>query len=227
MRGQKRTEMKTTSLLTIVVVIVGSLFSPLCSTAKNIGVVGTLYDIVERDALKEMQEKAANLDINKIIKRNESISKIKNFIPSDISDLRKIEPAKKDSIFLVDMTYTLDMDIPDGKGNILYPRGYTFNPLDYITYPKTLVMLNANSPKQLVWFKQSEYAKDIKTSLLITDGPYYDLTKALKRPVFFASMQIVNVFRIKALPSIVRQKGNMMEVTEIDVSQVKPKPPPK
>jgi len=210
---------------TIVIILAGVLLLPLCSTAKNIGVVGTVYDIVEKDALKEMQEKAAKVDIEKILKRKETANKIKHFTPSDIDFLRKIEPAKADSTFLVDMTYTLDIDIPDADGNILYPKGYKFNPLDYITYPKTLVILNAKSPQQLGWFKQSDYVKDLRTTLLITDGEFYDLAKTLKRPVFFASKHIIDVFRIKATPSVVRQKGSLMEVTEVDVSKVKPPKP--
>jgi len=26
------------------------------------------------------------------------------------------------------MTYTTEIDVPDGKGGVLYPKGYTFNP---------------------------------------------------------------------------------------------------
>ena len=59
-----------------------------------------------------------------------------------------MQPARKERTFLVDMTYTLDRDIADEKGNVVYPKGYTFNPLDYITYPGTLVILDGNSPTQ-------------------------------------------------------------------------------
>ena len=201
---------------------------PLGSTAKNLGVFGTVYDISEKDALKEMQEKASKADISKIINKKEVTKRIKNYTPDDIAELKNIEPARKDKTFLVDMTYTLEMDLTDGNGNIIYPRGYTFNPLDYMVYPDTLVILDGKSPKQLAWFKASTLKNDLKVTLLITDGSYSDLSETLKRPVFYANKSIINVFRIEAVPSIVRQKGDMMEVTEVAVSEWKPsekKPP--
>ena len=42
------------------------------------------------------------------------------------------------------MTYTTEIDVPDGKGGILYPKGYTFNPLEYLTYSKTIIVINGS-----------------------------------------------------------------------------------
>ena len=169
-----------------------------------------------------MQQKASNTDISKIINKKEVAKKIENYTPEDIGEVKNIGPARKEKTFLVDMTYTLEMDLTDTKGNIIYPRGYTFNPLDYIVYPKTLVILDGRSPKQLAWFKASTLKSDLMVTLLLTDGSYWELSRTLKRPIFYANSALINVFRIEAVPSIVKQKGNMMEVTEVAVSESKP-----
>ena len=207
------------------ILLAGTIFSLILaeqlSCAKDLGTFGATYPIAEKDALKEIEQKAAQANISKFINKKKLVSRINSFKPSGLAEVRDIGPARADRTFLVDMTYTLSYDIPDGQGGILYPKGYTFNPLDYIAYPHTLVILNGMSPKQVVWFRVSEYMKDYKVKLIITDGSYRELSKSLKRPVFYASRAIINAFQIKAVPSVVRQKGNMMEVTEIAVGKQK------
>ena len=44
--------------------------------------------------------------------------------------------------------FALSFDIPDKDGNILYPAGYTFNPLEYLRLPSRLIIVAEN---QLDW----------------------------------------------------------------------------
>lgn len=187
------------------------------SFATNLGRFGATYPIEEKDAYRELKLKAASVDLTKHINKKKLANQVEKFRPSDIAQVKDIPPAHKDASYLVDMTYTLAHDIPDGQGGILYPAGYSFNPLDYIMYPNTLVIINGLSPKQLVWFRNCEHFKDYRVKLLITDGSYRELARSLKRPVYYTSKKIVDVFQVKAVPSVIRQKGNMMEVTEVYV----------
>ncbi|OPY77501.1 MAG: hypothetical protein A4E65_02728 [Syntrophorhabdus sp. PtaU1.Bin153] len=200
------------SLLPVLVLICFSFSAT--SMAKGLGVFGAVYDVAEKDALKEIEEKAKEVDVNRIINRGELARKVKNYTPGDLKDVN-LPPARKDRTFLVDMTYTLDRDIADEKGKVIYPKGYTFNPLDYVTYPGVIVILDGKSPEQVAWFKESAYSKDLKTKLLVTGGSYTELSKTLRRPVFYASRAIVGVFQIQAVPSVVRQRGVVVEVKEI------------
>ena len=180
---------------------------------RDLGTFGTVYDIVEKDALKEMQEKAKSVDFSK--ERNALVKKARNFTPEDVKDTKSIGPARKDRTFLVGMTYTLQRDIKDDKGNVIYPAGYTFNPLSYVVYPKMLVILNGKRAEHVRWFEESPYAKGPQVSLLLTDGSYSELSKSLGRPVFYAGTVLIEAFRIQAVPSVVRQSGAYMEVTEV------------
>lgn len=188
--------------------------------AKNLGVVGATYHIVEKDALKEIEDKAKQVNWGEAFGRKEMERRIKAYKPEGLAPLVR---AEKDRTFTVDMTYTLQYDIPDGKGGILYPKGYTFNPLDYIDFPKTLVVLNGADAEQVSWFKNSEYYKDYRVMLLITDGLYYELSRALERPVFYLNEAIVNRFQLRAVPSVIKQKGRLMEVSEVDIGGDKKK----
>jgi conjugal transfer pilus assembly protein TraW len=188
--------------------------------AKVIGTYGTTYRITERDALAEIEECARQVDWSKVLDKR----KVENYQgPPDKASLPR---AKRNRRLLVDMTYTTGIDVPDGKGGILYPKGYTFNPLDYVTYPKTLVVINGSDPEQLKWLAGSEYEKRLDVMLLLTEGNFGTVAKRVSRPVFYADRKIIERFKLKAVPSVIRQKGRMMEVTEValPVGKVKATP---
>ena len=179
--------------------------------AKVIGTYGTTYRITERDALAEIEERARQVDWNKVLDKR----KVENYQgPPDKTSLPR---AKRNRSFPVDMTYTTEIDVPDGKGGILYPKGYTFNPLDYVIYPKTLVVIDGTDPEQVKWFAASEYDKRLDVTLLLTEGSFGAVSKRISRPLFYADRKIVERLKLKAVPSVIRQKGRVMEVTELEV----------
>ena len=182
--------------------------------ALNLGVFGNTYKIAEKDSITELKEKAAQVNWKKIFNRDKAESLIKNYRP----DLIKLQKTDKNNQFLVDMTSSLEFDIPDGKGGILYPKGFSFNPLDYINFYKTLVVFDGTDDAQVQWCKNT-YANDYNSTLLISDGSYYDLSKKFGRPVFYASADIIIRFKLKKVPSVISQKDKYMEVKEIAVDK--------
>ena len=182
--------------------------------AKDLGVVGATYPVSEKDALQEIEERASQIDWGKYFNKDKMKKVVTNFKPEDMTALKT---AERNTTFTVDMTYTLAHDIPDGKGGILYPEGYMFNPLDYVVFPNTLVFLNGADRRQVEWFKTSAYYKDHKVMLLITEGTFQELSEKLRRPVFYAKREIVERFKLRAVPSVVVQKGREMEVKEIAI----------
>lgn len=184
--------------------------------ARNLGTVGATYGIAERDALAEIEQKAKGIDWSRVITRK-TIEEYDG--PQDRVSLPR---AARDRSFSVDMTYTLEMDVPDGKGGVLYPRGYTFNPLDYITFTKTLVVLNGNDPEQVKWFASSEYKGRIDVMLLLTEGLYRSLGKKLDVPLFYVDSMLIERLQLLAVPSVVRQEGKVMMVHEYAIPATTP-----
>jgi conjugal transfer pilus assembly protein TraW len=178
---------------------------------KDLGTTGATYAIVEKDALREIEDRAKEINWATAFDRTKTEESIKNYHPEG---MEAIPIAGKDRIFSVDMTYTLDFDIPDGKGGIIYPRGYRFNPLDYVFLPNILVVIDGADARQIKWFQMSSYAKDIRVMLLLSGGSYQTVMEKLKRPVFYANGKITTKFQLKAVPAIIVQKGTVMEVRE-------------
>jgi len=180
----------------------------------HLGTVGKVYPVVEPDALAEIREAALRVDWEKVIDRKKKLAMIKKFKPSD---LHPLPVAKADKSFLVDMTYTLDADIPDGKGGVLYPKGFSFNPLDYVNLTSVLIVIDAADRQQVDWFKSSPYAEDYRSRLILSGGDYYDLIEELSRPVFYLADTVARRLQLAVVPSVIRQQDNMLQVKEVRV----------
>lgn len=186
------------------------LLSVSVASAQDLGVVGRVYPIKERDALEEMESRAAKVDWQK------ETAKVKpeNYRPENSVSLPR---AAKDRSFLVDMTYTLTMDIPDNKGGILYPKGYTFNPLDYIPFNKVMIVINGDDKDQVAWLKKSPYYNQLNVSVSLTEGSALKLGEKLGRQLYYSNAIIVDRFKLVAVPSVIKREGRMMLVEEFDV----------
>ena len=194
----------------IPLIALGALFAVAAAEAKTIGVLGKVYPIAERDALEEIEERARQVDWPSLLagKRPE------NFRPPNLVRLPRVNRGRS---FLVDMTYTLDFDIPDGKGGILYPKGYRFNPLDYIPFNQTLVIIDGDDSEQVEWLQGSPLAHRPDTLILLTGGNFAGVGEGLGRAVFYAMRPVIERFQLKAVPSVIRPNGQFMEVEEIEV----------
>jgi conjugal transfer pilus assembly protein TraW len=190
------------------------LFSSGYSAVHHLGTLGQTYPIAEKDAVQELKDKASAVDWKKVFNLETTRNIIKNYKPETLD----LPLAVENKTRIVDLSYSLDFDIPDGKGGILYPRGYKFNPLEYLHYPKTLVVINADDPKQVAWFLTSAYASAHDTIILITNGSYYELCQKLNRPVYYATPNIIQRLQLRAVPCVARQSGKYMEIHEIALS---------
>jgi len=178
--------------------------------------LGKTYKFKEKDlliAIHQYIEKNKDKIKQKIEKLRENAKQdIKNFKPKGLIPLT---PALKNRVFYPDMNYTLDRDITDIEGRIIYPKGFTFNPLKYAKLSYGIVVINGNNRREVEWFKKSKYANTIAYRLFISDGSYYKLIKELNQPVFYCLPKIVKRFHLKHTPSVIIQRGEKMEVREI------------
>lgn len=192
-------------------VVIGAF--PAFATITNLGVVGELYQVVEPDIATELQQQAIEKNH---IDEDEFQERIKKYQPEDLHYLPR---ATDDRTFLVDMTYTLNQDLVDGNGKVIYPRGFTFNPLDYVSFPGGLLVIDGDDPSQIKWFKQTPYATNHQVRLLLAGGYAFQLTEQLKRSVFYLVDEIAERLQLAAAPSLVIQKDNMLQVQEFFVPQ--------
>ncbi|MCP3922726.1 MAG: hypothetical protein GY714_09100 [Desulfobacterales bacterium] len=200
----------------LIILIVFSISVASGSSIKNLGTFGSTYEIAEKNALDEFKKRSAEVNWKKHV--DGAKKRVHEYRPKGLKNFPR---AKEDRTFLADMTSTLAMDIPNKDGGILYPKGYQYNPLDYMTYHEIIVLIDATDKKQIDWFLKSKYKNNLKTKLLLTNGSAIEFSEKHNMVVFYSNKIITDRLQIKALPSIAMQKDRHMEVREICVENKK------
>jgi len=114
--------------------------------------------------------------------------------------------------------YTLDQEIrlPDGK--LLYPKGFTFNPLTFVSLPQRLVIVQ---PADLGWALKTATMTDF--ILLAAGGPRdadaLTLGERHGRAIFILEPRIKERLGLTVAPVIVRQVGQRLELTEVRLDE--------
>jgi len=198
-------------LLSAVIVVLA--VNPAFGMIKNLGVVGETYPIVEPDVVVELKAQAAK---TKKLSDVEFREQVKIYQPEDLHHLPR---ATRDRTFLVDMTYTLDRDLLDGDGKVIYPRGFTFNPLDYVSFSGGILVIDGSDPTQVKWFTKIPYANNHRIRLLLSGGYAYKLIEELKRSVFYLTDEIADRLQLAAVPSLVIQQDKKLLVREFLVTE--------
>jgi conjugal transfer pilus assembly protein TraW len=194
----------------VLLFLYGLLFWAAPAYATNLGTIGTTYQIVEPDIVEEVKAGINKEKMAKIMEGHRQNYKAK--------DIYALPTAKRDRTFFVDMTYTLDHDITGENGEIMYERGLTWNPLDYVSPPE-IVVINGESAKQVEWFEKSPYYKNLKIKLHISAGFASPLVKQLDRPVFYLTKTIADRLQLTVVPCVIIQNGKKMMVQEVKIDE--------
>ncbi|MCG2841310.1 conjugal transfer protein TraW [Sandaracinobacter sp. RS1-74] len=169
--------------------------------------IGRTWPIAEPDAMTEIEGRAANQPPNMAAA----------FGPRSEWSALKAAPlgvAERDRVRSVVPFYTLDFDItlPDGK--ILYPKGFSFNPLSFVSLPQRLVIVH---PRDLGWAMRTTALTDW---ILLTDGggrseDALSLGEKHGRALFILEERVKERLGLTVAPVIVRQVGQRLELTEV------------
>ncbi|WP_163338751.1 hypothetical protein [Desulfopila sp. IMCC35008] len=174
---------------------------------------GAVYPVVEPDVRIEIKQEAVSKWKQQ---KSDYLEKLYAYQPTNLQLLPK---ARQDRSFSVDMTYTLDRDLADKDGKVLYPKGYTFNPLDYMTLTIGLVVIDGADPAQVKWFKASPYSSNHKMKLMLSGGYARSLISELNRAVFYLDQEVSDRFQLAAVPCVAVQKDKHIQVREFLIQE--------
>lgn len=168
--------------------------------------IGRTYPIAEPDALAEIEAKVATLP------RDMS----KNFGPrSKWTALKSaaLGVAPADRVRTVVPFYTLEFDIKLPDGRLLYPKGFTFNPLTYVKLPQRLVVVH---PRDLGWALRTARASDF---ILLSagagePGDPIALSEKTGRAIYILEDRVKERLGLDVAPVIVTQAGEKLVLTE-------------
>ena len=179
--------------------------------AKIVGQEGNIYAIDEIDVGELIMAKAKNFDFEdfRIKNQRQIADRVKFFRPAD--SVMNLPASPVSAAYKIDLTYVLPYDIRDAKGDVVYPRGYTYNPLEYmakqgISLRTPLVIVNAEREEEMLWL-QTKIKRTDKGSfkVLVTNGYAYPLSEKFGFPVYYLSEHMKERFAIRVTPTVVFQ----------------------
>lgn len=169
--------------------------------------IGRTWPIAEPDALSEIEARVSTLpkDLSpKFGPRSRwSAMKSATLAPVTASRTRTVIPF-----------YTLDMNVTLPDGRVLYPKGFTFNPLAYVSLPQRLVIVHA---RELGWALKVAATTDwilLAGGMGATADPIA-LGEKVGRPLFILEERVKERLGLTVAPVIVRQVGQKLELAEI------------
>jgi hypothetical protein len=181
----------------------------------SIAEFGKTYDIAEPDAYEEVLRAAKNVKIEKYKKVFQE--RIKKFT---VVEEFSIPYAKETRTRYYEPRYELPFDVKDAKGRVIYPKGFTFNPLQYMNLYGSFIFFDARNVLHLHWLKKGGYAGRGDVMLIATTGNIKDAEKFLKARVYRGTKSMLERFDVKKIPCIVRQNGKYLEITEVGIKDV-------
>ncbi|MFC3443894.1 conjugal transfer protein TraW [Sphingobium rhizovicinum] len=168
----------------------------------NVATIGRTWPIAEPDALAEIEARAARqpTDIAQNFgpRANWSAMQAASLGIATLAQTRSVIPF-----------YTLDFDIKLPDGTMLYPKGYTFNPLTYVSLPQRLVVVH---PRDLGWALRTARPADF---ILLTAGDALALGEKVGRPLFILEERVKDRLGLTVAPVIVAQAGQRLLLTEV------------
>lgn len=185
--------------------------------AKNLGVIGHVYPIIEIDFLQwiqtRIQEKINNGELTQWQIAQTASMHAYTDRPTPVTGLT---PVQKNKSWLYDPTLTLTQDIFDAQGNTKLSAGTCLNPLNYITWTKILLFYNGDDTAQVNWVMQMDQQLKGQVMFILTQGSISEQTTKLNKRVYFdQGGQLVQRFGIQHLPASVMQEQKQLRITEI------------
>jgi conjugal transfer pilus assembly protein TraW len=187
------------------------------SIARDYGIVGTTYLIIEKDFLKEIQEKLKEME------QNGKLAKFQNGIKKQMVDsvnktkpVAGITPTKFAKSWLFDPSVFLDKNLTDQNGRVFYKAGTKVNPLDHLSLTRTLIFIDGDDETQVKWAIKQDKLKKNKTKIILVKGAIIDLMKQTKTRLYFdQNGTLTKKFSIEHTPATVEQEGKKLRISEV------------
>ena len=201
-----------TSLLVAALLIVGGK-----AGAVDLGTIGPTYEIGEPHLLafieQRLREKERSGELQRLAEaaRARGMETVRH--PQPVEGLRTTERPRT---FYVDPSFTLDRNITDPQGRLMFAAGTRKNPLEVVSLSRHLLFFDARDPRQVKYARElsGRYAGRVKP--ILTGGSYLDLMKAWRVPVYYdQSGTLTRRFGIRQVPALVSQDGLRLRIDEL------------
>lgn len=185
------------------------------SHAKDLGVHGKIYNIIETDLSQNIQNKLTSLEESGELKKlqkqwqKQAIQRAER--PKAVEGLSK---AVKTREYTYDPSVTSNKDIFDHQGNIIIKKGTKVNPLHYQNLPQRLLFINGDDDLQVKWALKK--SKQHQSLIVLTKGNVMQLMRDNRARIYFdQNGHLIKTFNIQNLPAEIYQEKDILKVREV------------
>jgi len=187
--------------------------------ALDLGRIGPTYEIAEphllADIERRLQEKQRSGELQRLMAeaRARSVAAVRS--PAAVSGVATTRMART---FYVDPTFTLDRNVVDAQGRVMFAAGTRKNPLDVVSLSRRLLFFDARDARQVLRAGELMAAGGSPIKPILTGGSYLDLMKAWRSPVYYDQQGVlVRRLGIQQVPALVSQEGSRLRIDEMVV----------
>ena len=180
----------------------------------DLGVVGTVFPIKERNIMTVMQEKL-NSPMGKKLRKDfetrlKDLGESQHYLPTQNTTLTS---TKEHRTYLFNPSISLDRDLADHNGTRFYQAGTKVNPLNQITLSKEYLFIDGDRPRQVAW--ALAYKKTKPVMIVLVRGDPMRLMRASGVQVFFDQEEaMAKRFQLTHVPCSMAQEGVYLRITE-------------
>jgi conjugal transfer pilus assembly protein TraW len=207
---------------TFALVALCSLTMSSTGSARDHGVAGQTFLIIEPDLLATIEQKLMRLQESGGIDRmnaefaRRAEQRVRRPMP-----VAGITAATQLRQWAYDPTIVIEKDVRDQKGNFIARAGQTVNPLDYVAMHQALVFVDGDDKAQMDWATRTY--SDLKAKIILVNGsPIEEMTARKRRFYFDQEGRLTAKFGIRHTPAVASQFGKFVKLTEVDLSAVTP-----
>jgi conjugal transfer pilus assembly protein TraW len=187
------------------------------SRAIDLGVLGPTYPIAEAHLLKDIErrlrDKQRSGELQRLAEEARQRGEAAVRDPLPVEGLQTTEHPRT---FHVDPSFTLDRNISDAKGRLLFAAGTSKNPLEVVTLSRHLLFFDARDPRQVRHARELKQRYGGRVKPILTAGSYLELMKAWREPVYFDQAgALTRRLGIRQVPALVSQDGLRLRVDEL------------
>jgi conjugal transfer pilus assembly protein TraW len=200
-------------------VLVGALAAAGAACAEDLGVIGPTYPIAEQNLLDVIMARLREKERLGELRKAEQLARERAtqslLTPKPVAGLRRAETARTTYF---DTTFTLDRNIVDENGAMLFPAGLRKNPLDVVSMSKHLLFFDARDTRQVARARELLDRYQGRVKPILVGGSTLNLMQAWKTRVYYDQEGLlVRKLGITAVPAIVSQEGARLRIDELVV----------
>lgn len=190
------------------------------ASARDLGVRGATWPVVEPDLLAQIEERLAHLQRTGEMARlqDEARTRARRSL-EEPAPVPGIAPARKRDSRLVDPAIVVGQDIRGSGGGLIAAAGTRVDPFAHAPLTRDLLFIDGRRGAEVAW----ALAHEGPAKIVLLAGRPLDLMRRHRRPFFFdLGGRLKEHFALRATPTLIERAGAHLRLTEVPLDDGPP-----